>query len=152
MARQAYELAEQAWKAAGRTGKPRFVAGMYWGLGPNAAERAGEYIRNYYTFLGPMAERMAGSVPATPEAVKGAIQAFADIGVDELVCWPCKVRRQTGRVSEPSANQLFVEAVNIVSGDFPDESARQAQKDVQVPAIVSDGCFRISQHALLLFP
>ena len=89
MARQAYELAEQAWKAAGRTGKPRFVAGMYWGLGPNAAERAGAYIRNYYTFLGPMAEQMAGSVPATPEAVKGAIQAFADIGVDELMCWPC---------------------------------------------------------------
>jgi alkanesulfonate monooxygenase SsuD/methylene tetrahydromethanopterin reductase-like flavin-dependent oxidoreductase (luciferase family) len=89
MARQAYELAEQAWKAAGRAGKPRFVAGMYWGLGPNAAERAGEYIRNYYTFLGPMAEQMASSVPATAEAVKGAIQAFADIGVDELVCWPC---------------------------------------------------------------
>src|SRR5437588_7673800 len=45
MARQAYDLAEQAWQAAGRTGKPRFVAGMYWSLGPNAAERAGEYIR-----------------------------------------------------------------------------------------------------------
>lgn len=89
MARQGYEVAEQAWKAAGRTGKPRFVAGMYWGLGSNAAERAGTYIRNYYAFLGPMVEQMAGSVPTTPEAVKGAIQAFADVGVDELICWPC---------------------------------------------------------------
>lgn len=89
MARQGYEVAEQAWKAAGRAGKPRFVSGMYWGLGPNAAERAGAYIRNYYTFLGPMVEQMANSVPSTPEAMKGAIQAFADVGVDELICWPC---------------------------------------------------------------
>jgi hypothetical protein len=36
-----------------------------------------------------MAEQIASSVPSTPEAVKGAIQAFADIGVDELICWPC---------------------------------------------------------------
>ena len=89
MSRQGYDLAEQAWKAAGRSGKPRFVAGMYWGLGPNAAERAGAYIRHYYTFLGPMAEQMASSVPSTPEAVKAAIQAYADVGVDELICWPC---------------------------------------------------------------
>jgi alkanesulfonate monooxygenase SsuD/methylene tetrahydromethanopterin reductase-like flavin-dependent oxidoreductase (luciferase family) len=89
MARQGYELAEQAWKAAGRAGAPRFVTGMYWGLGPEAAERAGAYIRNYYAFAGPMAEQIASSVPSTPEAVKGAIQAFADVGVDELICWPC---------------------------------------------------------------
>ena len=89
MARQGYELAEQVWKTAGRTGKPRFVAGMYWGLGPDAAERIGAYIRNYYTFMGPMAEQMISFIPSTPEAVKGAIQAFADVGVDELICWPC---------------------------------------------------------------
>ena len=89
MARQGYALAEQAWKDAGRTGTPRFVAGMYWGLGPNAAERAAAYIRNYYAFMGSTAEQMAGSIPSTPEAMKGAIQAFADIGVDELICWPC---------------------------------------------------------------
>jgi hypothetical protein len=89
MARQAYVLAEQAWQAAGRTGTPRFVAGMYWALGPNAAERAAAYIRNYYAFAGPMAEQIAGSVPSTPEVIKGAIQAFADVGVDELICWPC---------------------------------------------------------------
>ena len=89
MARQAFALAEQAWKAAGRAGKPRFVACMYWGLGPNAAERAGAYLRNYYAVMGPMAEQIARSVPSTPEAVKGAMQAFADIGADELMCWPC---------------------------------------------------------------
>ena len=25
----------------------------------------------------------------TSQAVRGAIQPFADIGVDELMCWPC---------------------------------------------------------------
>ena len=88
-AQSLYKLAEESWKAAGRAGKPRFVASMYWGLGPNAAERAGAYIRNYYAFMGPTAEQVASSVPSTPEAVKGVIQAFADSGVDELMCWPC---------------------------------------------------------------
>lgn len=89
MARQGYELAQQAWKDAGRTGTPRFVAATYWGLGPDAAERAGAYIRNYYAYAGPMAEQIASSVPSTPEALKRTIQGFAGIGVDELICWPC---------------------------------------------------------------
>jgi alkanesulfonate monooxygenase SsuD/methylene tetrahydromethanopterin reductase-like flavin-dependent oxidoreductase (luciferase family) len=89
MARQGYALAEQAWKEAGKTGKPRFVAATYFGLGPDAAERAGAYIRNYYAFTGPMAEQIANGLPSTPEALKGAMQAFADVGVDELICWPC---------------------------------------------------------------
>ena len=88
-ARQGYELAEKAWKDAGKPGKPRFVAATYFGLGPNASERAGAYIRNYYGFAGPMAEQIATGLPSTPEALKGVIQAFADVGVDELICWPC---------------------------------------------------------------
>jgi alkanesulfonate monooxygenase SsuD/methylene tetrahydromethanopterin reductase-like flavin-dependent oxidoreductase (luciferase family) len=89
MARQGYELAEKAWKDAGKPGKPRFVAATYFGLGPDAAARAGAYIRNYYAFAGPLAEQIANGLPSTPEAVKGVIQAFADVGVDELICWPC---------------------------------------------------------------
>jgi len=88
-ARQGFELAEKAWKEAGREGKPRFVVGTYWGLGPDAAERSAAYIRHYYEFMGPVVEQFAGAIPSTPEAVKGAIQAFADVGVDELICWPC---------------------------------------------------------------
>ena len=89
MARQGYAAAEQAWTAAGKAGKPRFVAATYFGLGPNAAEKAGAYLRNYYAVMGPRAEQIASSVPSTPEVVKGVIQAFTDIGVDELLCWPC---------------------------------------------------------------
>jgi alkanesulfonate monooxygenase SsuD/methylene tetrahydromethanopterin reductase-like flavin-dependent oxidoreductase (luciferase family) len=88
-ASQSYKLAEQAWKEAGREGRPRFVVAMYWGLGPQAAERSAQYIQHYYEYKGPLAEQFAHSVPTTPEAVKGAIQAYVDIGVDELICWPC---------------------------------------------------------------
>jgi alkanesulfonate monooxygenase SsuD/methylene tetrahydromethanopterin reductase-like flavin-dependent oxidoreductase (luciferase family) len=89
MARQSYPLAQASWQAAGKAGRPRFVATMFFGLGPNAAERAGAYIRHYFAYAPPQAEQIAQSLPTTPEAVKGAMQAFADLGVDELMCWPC---------------------------------------------------------------
>jgi len=87
-ARQGYSAAEQTWKEAGRPGKPRFVVASYYGLGPDAAEKAAQYIRHYYSFIGPIADRLASSVPSTPDAVKGAIRAFSDAGVDELILWP----------------------------------------------------------------
>ncbi len=89
MARQGYNLALETWNAAGRTGKPRFVGGTYFALGPNAAERAASYIRHYYSFMGPRSEQMASMIPSTVEAVKGVIQAYAATGMDELVLWPC---------------------------------------------------------------
>jgi alkanesulfonate monooxygenase SsuD/methylene tetrahydromethanopterin reductase-like flavin-dependent oxidoreductase (luciferase family) len=89
LARQLYAAATQSWQAAGRGGAPRFVACMYYGLGPAARERAGEYLRNYYAFMGQRADFIANAIPTTPEAVKAAISAFSDVGVDELVFWPC---------------------------------------------------------------
>ena len=88
-ARQAYGVAEQTWREAGRPGRPRFVALGYFGLGPNAAERVGEYIRHYYAFTGPMADRIASAVPSAPEAIKDTITAFVDVGADELILSPC---------------------------------------------------------------
>ena len=87
-ARQGHSLAAQAWRDAGRPGKPRLVGASYYGLGPNAAEKAAQYIRHYYAFTGPMADRIANSVPSTPDAVRSTIQAFSDVGVDELILWP----------------------------------------------------------------
>ena len=86
--RQGYSAAEKAWKEAGRPGKPRFVCATYYALGPGAAEKAAQYIHHYYSFMGPMADRMASSIPSTPDAVKGAMRAFSDVGVDELIFWP----------------------------------------------------------------
>jgi alkanesulfonate monooxygenase SsuD/methylene tetrahydromethanopterin reductase-like flavin-dependent oxidoreductase (luciferase family) len=84
-----YNKAEESWKEAGRPGKPRFVSAFYFGLGPNALERAGQYIKHYYAFMGPGAEGMAKSIPSTPEAVEQAIEARLQIGADEVLLWPC---------------------------------------------------------------
>jgi alkanesulfonate monooxygenase SsuD/methylene tetrahydromethanopterin reductase-like flavin-dependent oxidoreductase (luciferase family) len=89
LARQFSDIAAQSWQAAGRSGKPRIVACIYYGLGPNAKERAGAYIRDYYAFMGQRADYMANAIPTTPEAVKGVMQAFNEVGVDELIFWPC---------------------------------------------------------------
>lgn len=86
-AQQLYGIAEESWKAAGRPGKPRFVPAAYYALGPNAS-RGGDYIRDYYGYMGEAADYMANAIPSTPEAVKAAIQAYADVGADELMLWP----------------------------------------------------------------
>jgi alkanesulfonate monooxygenase SsuD/methylene tetrahydromethanopterin reductase-like flavin-dependent oxidoreductase (luciferase family) len=86
--RHLYEVALAAWQEAGRSGTPRFVMGLYFGLGPDATERSAAYIRDYYAFLGPMADMIAGSVLTSPEAIQGAIKAYGDVGVDEVALWP----------------------------------------------------------------
>jgi alkanesulfonate monooxygenase SsuD/methylene tetrahydromethanopterin reductase-like flavin-dependent oxidoreductase (luciferase family) len=88
-ARKMFDGVEAAWKAAGRPGQPRLVGGLYCAFGGDAPERAQAYVRNYYAFAGPAAEAMAKAIQTSPEAVKAAMRTFADIGMDELVLWPC---------------------------------------------------------------
>jgi alkanesulfonate monooxygenase SsuD/methylene tetrahydromethanopterin reductase-like flavin-dependent oxidoreductase (luciferase family) len=88
MAQQGYALAKEAWMAAGKPGKPYFAGGTYFAFGPDAAERGGAFLRDFYGFLGPLADTMAQRLPTTPAAVKDAIAAFEDIGLDELLLWP----------------------------------------------------------------
>ena len=87
-AKMGYASALDAWTQANRPGKPRFVGAAYFGLGENAAERGAVYLRDYYGFLGPVAERVAGGFPSTVEAVRATITAFEDAGADELILWP----------------------------------------------------------------
>lgn len=87
-AAQGYAMAEQTWRAAGRPGKPLFVGATYFALGPNAAERGAVYIRDYYSFASRLADGLVHDMPATPDAVRARIQAFADAGCDELILWP----------------------------------------------------------------
>lgn len=87
-ANQFYRLAEETWKQAGKPGKPRLVGCGYFALGPDALERGAPAIRDYYAFRGPAVEQMVKAIPASPEAVRDIIKAFADIGADEYILWP----------------------------------------------------------------
>jgi alkanesulfonate monooxygenase SsuD/methylene tetrahydromethanopterin reductase-like flavin-dependent oxidoreductase (luciferase family) len=88
-AAQLFHMAEEVWQKAGRSGKPRFVACTYYGLGPDAANGIMAYIGNYYAFMGPAAQQMAKAMPSTPDAVRATIKGYNDIGADELILWPC---------------------------------------------------------------
>jgi alkanesulfonate monooxygenase SsuD/methylene tetrahydromethanopterin reductase-like flavin-dependent oxidoreductase (luciferase family) len=77
------------WEAAGRAGAPKLAALGYFALGPNARAAADSYLHHYYSWLGPVADYIAGAALVTPEMVRGAIDAFADAGCDELILFPC---------------------------------------------------------------
>jgi alkanesulfonate monooxygenase SsuD/methylene tetrahydromethanopterin reductase-like flavin-dependent oxidoreductase (luciferase family) len=86
--RQMFDVAVESWRAEGREGRPRLVAALYYALGPNAADRGADYIRDYYSFFGPAADDMARSIPSSPETLNNLIRGLEAVGVDEVVCWP----------------------------------------------------------------
>jgi len=86
--RALYDILLEFWKHESRSGRPRFVVGMYYGMGPNAAERASDYIRGFYSFLGSAAEKVAATLPTSGGAVKDTMRAFEDVGADEIIMWP----------------------------------------------------------------
>jgi alkanesulfonate monooxygenase SsuD/methylene tetrahydromethanopterin reductase-like flavin-dependent oxidoreductase (luciferase family) len=99
MAAQSFRAAEKVWGEAGRAGKPRLVGCVYYALGPDGQTRGGEYINHYYgPQFGPM---VVQGLITTPEAVKEVRKAFADIGTDELIFWPCIAElNQLGRLED----------------------------------------------------
>src|SRR6266852_6098506 len=56
---RAADNARAAWSDAGRPGKPQLWAQGYFALGDDAAEAGMRYLKDYYTFTGPFAERIA---------------------------------------------------------------------------------------------
>jgi alkanesulfonate monooxygenase SsuD/methylene tetrahydromethanopterin reductase-like flavin-dependent oxidoreductase (luciferase family) len=86
---ECFRLAEKAWQHGGRPGKPRLVSDAFYGLGPEAASRSAAYLLDYHAPLGPMAQQMADNVIASPESLRARIQAFEELGTDELLLLPC---------------------------------------------------------------
>lgn len=81
--------ARRKWTDAGRSGRLRAVALTYCCLGDNAREQAADYLRDYYAYIGPKAEKLAASVAATPDRVREVVADYAEAGCDELVLVPC---------------------------------------------------------------
>ena len=83
-----YQVVEDAWKEAGKPGRPRLVVALSCAVGEYAADRTRESIRSYYAFRGDAAKRMELPIPSTPAAIGDAIAAFEEIGADELILEP----------------------------------------------------------------
>ena len=83
-----YAIAEESWQEAGRKGRPRLVGMVYYALGQGTADGGANYLRDYYSQLGPAADAIAQGIVGSPEAAKDTIRDYASIGMDELMMLP----------------------------------------------------------------
>jgi alkanesulfonate monooxygenase SsuD/methylene tetrahydromethanopterin reductase-like flavin-dependent oxidoreductase (luciferase family) len=86
---RAADKAYAAWSDAGRPGKPQLWAQGYFALGDDAIKETGyRYLRDYYAFTGPFAERIAAGLLTSPQAVAQFMRGYQDAGCDQLVLFP----------------------------------------------------------------
>lgn len=83
----AAKKARAAWTDAGRPGQPRLWGQSYFAFG-DAAQAGVDYLRDYYAFTGPFAERIAEGLLTTPQAVVQFIRGYEEEGCDELILFP----------------------------------------------------------------
>jgi alkanesulfonate monooxygenase SsuD/methylene tetrahydromethanopterin reductase-like flavin-dependent oxidoreductase (luciferase family) len=78
--------AHAAWRDLGRPGRPRLWGQGYFALGD--VERGNAYLRDYYAFTGPFAERVVAANLTSARAVKDFLRGYEEAGCDELVLFP----------------------------------------------------------------
>ena len=100
---QAAASVDEAWQAAGRTGRPRKLALAYFALGSDPRTQADNYLLNYYAWLGDFAKQIAAGAAISGEMVKDCVAAFESKGCDELILVPT--------ASSPDQVALLAEAV-----------------------------------------
>ncbi|MFE0415514.1 LLM class flavin-dependent oxidoreductase [Streptomyces tendae] len=84
-----FRRVEAVWQKHDRPGRPRLVAQASVALGPDdTVERARRALGDYYAFTG-RAEYMAKGLLTTAREIRAAVDAYRDIGADEVVpyCW-----------------------------------------------------------------
>ncbi|HET6262772.1 MAG TPA: LLM class flavin-dependent oxidoreductase [Chloroflexia bacterium] len=86
---RAADKARAAWSDAGRPGKPRIWGQGYFALGgDDVRERGMAYLRDYYAFTGPFAEKIAAGLLTTPQGIAGFLRGYEEAGCDEMVLFP----------------------------------------------------------------
>ncbi len=85
-----FERARGAWKEAGRERPPRLTTSFWFALGPRPREQLDTYLARYLAFMGAgVAGKLAPQVRVTsPQALREALRAVADVGADEVMLVP----------------------------------------------------------------
>ena len=78
--------AQAAWNDLERDGRPQLWGQGYFSLGD--VDRGNEYLRDYYAFTGPFAERIVAGNLTSRRAVKDFVRGYEEAGCDELVLFP----------------------------------------------------------------
>jgi alkanesulfonate monooxygenase SsuD/methylene tetrahydromethanopterin reductase-like flavin-dependent oxidoreductase (luciferase family) len=82
-----FDMARSAWREAGRAGESRLVAINYFAIGDADAGRGN--VRDYYRNFGSdTADMIAGALRGTKDSILDAVEAFRDLGADELILNP----------------------------------------------------------------
>jgi alkanesulfonate monooxygenase SsuD/methylene tetrahydromethanopterin reductase-like flavin-dependent oxidoreductase (luciferase family) len=82
-----FDGARAVWAEAGRKGRPRITALVYYVLGET--DRGRGNIRHFYSSMGSeVADAVAGKIFTSAEEVRSAVKAFDAIGVDEVIFHP----------------------------------------------------------------
>ncbi|MBF6614451.1 MAG: LLM class flavin-dependent oxidoreductase [Chloroflexi bacterium] len=84
---KAADKARAAWTDAGRPGNPQLWAQGYFALG-GSSEAGTAYLKEYYAFTGPFADKIAAGLLTTPQAVAQFIRGYQEAGCDELILFP----------------------------------------------------------------
>jgi alkanesulfonate monooxygenase SsuD/methylene tetrahydromethanopterin reductase-like flavin-dependent oxidoreductase (luciferase family) len=88
-----------AWGDLGRPGRPRLWGQAYFALGDDDAGAG--YLRDYYAFTGPFAEKIAAGNLTSPRAIRDFVRGYEEEGCDELILFPTVAKlEQLERLAE----------------------------------------------------
>jgi alkanesulfonate monooxygenase SsuD/methylene tetrahydromethanopterin reductase-like flavin-dependent oxidoreductase (luciferase family) len=105
-----------AWEDLGRVGAPLLWGQAYFALGEERAEAGRAYLREYYAFTGPYAERIAVGLLTTPQAIVQLVRGYEDAGCDELILYPAVADlAQLDRLAEVIARLVDAETRQTAS-------------------------------------
>ena len=85
---KALEQLNAAWSEAGREGKPRTLALMYFSLGADGERAARENLGDYYAWLGELADQIVTGSAKDADTVRQYLAGFEAAGCDEMICFP----------------------------------------------------------------
>jgi alkanesulfonate monooxygenase SsuD/methylene tetrahydromethanopterin reductase-like flavin-dependent oxidoreductase (luciferase family) len=77
-----------AWSDLGRPARPALWGMGYFALGDGTADIGADYLRHYYAFTGPFADKIAAGNLTSAGAIADFIRGYEDAGCDELVLFP----------------------------------------------------------------
>jgi alkanesulfonate monooxygenase SsuD/methylene tetrahydromethanopterin reductase-like flavin-dependent oxidoreductase (luciferase family) len=77
-----------AWNDQGRAGRPKLAGQGYFALGQEAIDRGADYLRDYYAFTGPFAEKIAAANLTSPQAIVEFVRGYEEAGCDDLILFP----------------------------------------------------------------
>ncbi len=89
-AKRMLDMADEAWREAGRDQPPIKWAGFWYSLAPDAEARLRTYVYEYLRVMGDnVATAVANTMTrCTPESVHESMEAFAALEVDQIVLVP----------------------------------------------------------------